>query len=784
VKLIIFISIFLPTIILGQLVTNTSMSPPALVQNVLLGSGVTISNVVYTGRPLAIGQFNANGTNLGIESGIVITTGTVVNNGAGPQGPNNQGDAGVDNGAGGSGILSGLIGGETTYNAATLEFDFKAVGDSVSFKYVFGSEEYLEFVNQGFNDVFGLFISGPGFTGNTNIARLPNNTVVSIDNVNNLVNSFYYNNNGDGTVAPFNSSTQYIQYDGFTAVLVAKAKVQCGQTYHLTIAIADVGDGRYDSGIFLEAQSLTSNAPYTSDYTLSKLHFSSPNEVAEGCTSVNVVVEREDTSLPISFPIVVQGTATEGVDFSDIPANIEFNAGQSQFSFNFDILADGLIEENETIELILMLVNECLQLEPDTIRLSIVNVNPINVSLPADSLNCGPGETIILQPIIQGGLEPYTYFWNTNETSPTISVSPPSTQSFSVTVTDACLFSTDTDLAEIFVANIPPISIVPIADITVNCAVTPVFVTAIASGGSGIYTYQWKNGNQVIGTTDTITLKPMTNSVFTVLVRDACGLEKTMDVNYFVSIPLLIPEISTPPAICPGDSILLIASASSGTGVYFYDWQHSTETTNSVYVIPDKTKSYTVFISDECQSYEIPISVIVRVFEPLANFSFSTSDLETGSAIQFMDNSNNAVTYFWDFGNGQTSTEKNPKIIFNEVGTYNVTLKIVDELGCSDTIIKPINIGHILYIPNTFTPDGNKFNNDFFIYSVNIEVLNFEIYNRWGELIFESLNPNRDGWDGSYKNNPCPDGTYTYRIRYITPSREEKNFRGHVNLLR
>lgn len=782
-KLLLFILSFIPFLFFGQLTTNTSMSPLALIQNVLLGKGVTISNVKYTGHPQAIGQFNASGTNLEITDGIVITTGTVLNNGNGPHGPNDKEGSGYDNGRGGSALLSGLVGGQT-YNAATLEFDFKAVGDEVSFRYVFGSEEYLEYVGTDFNDVFGLFISGPGISGNQNIARLPNNTVVSINNVNNTSNSAYYVYNGDGTNSPYNSSNQYIQYDGFTKALVARSAVQCGKTYHLTIAIADVGDPILDSGIFLEAQSLQSNAPYSSDFSISEVHFGADYVVAEGCTFADVVVTREDSSLPVSIPIVVQGSATEGVDYGDIPSSIVFNAGQSSFTFNFDIFNDGITEGTETIDIILMLVNECLEPDPDTIHLEIRNVDPIQVDLVEDSLLCGPGQTITLEPVITGGLAPYTFLWNTNETSPTINVAPSSTQNFSVTVTDACLNTTDSDVAQIFVANIPPIQIQAIADIVKQCPNTPEFLTANASGGSGGYTYQWKLGNQLLRNTDTITLSPLESTSYTLIARDMCGLETSIEVNFIVSIPLLIPSVNKPEPICPGDSVLLVASATLGLAPYTYFWDLLGETTNTVYVSPPASKNYRVYVSDACQSYSVPISTTVTVYEPLANFSYSSNNLNAGAAIQLMDNSVNAVSYSWDLGNGMTSTEKNPLTVYNEVGTYYVTLTIIDELGCTDSVTKAINIGYLLFIPNTFTPDGNKYNNEFFGYSINAEILNFEIYNRWGEIVYEVENTTRFRWDGNYKGSPCPDGTYTYRIRFVTPSREEKIILGHVNLLR
>ncbi len=98
----------------AQLNTSVSMSPLGLVQNVLLGPGVTVSNISFNGSPTAIGAFSATGTNLGINQGIVMTTGTVLNTGAGPQGPNNQAGAGMDNNMGGSALLTSLINGTQT----------------------------------------------------------------------------------------------------------------------------------------------------------------------------------------------------------------------------------------------------------------------------------------------------------------------------------------------------------------------------------------------------------------------------------------------------------------------------------------------------------------------------------------------------------------------------------------------------------------------------------------------------------------------------------------------
>ena len=158
---LLFLILFLPFLTFSQLATSVG-NPSSLVQNTLLGPGVTVTNISYSGSSQSIGSFTAGGTNLGIASGIVMTSGTVVGNASGPIGPNNSSNAGLDNGVGGYPPLSALVGGNSTYNAAILEFDFVPFSDTVRFKYVFGSEEYPEYVGTGLELKLDLMTSGKG----------------------------------------------------------------------------------------------------------------------------------------------------------------------------------------------------------------------------------------------------------------------------------------------------------------------------------------------------------------------------------------------------------------------------------------------------------------------------------------------------------------------------------------------------------------------------------------------------------------------------------------------
>ncbi len=788
-RLLLILLIALPLFSLGQLVTNNGQSPAALVQNVLLGSGVTVSNITYNGSPVAIGEFDGQNCNIGLDAGVLLTTGTVVNSGQsnGPHGPNNLENSGLDNGTGGYGLLNNIAG-IGTFNASILEFDFVPYSDSVRFNYVFASEEYREFVGSEFNDAFGFFISGPGIAGLQNIARVPGSSAeVAINNVNHLTNTAYYNDNGTGNSAPQNGSPFYVQYDGFTDVLTAESEVQCGQTYHLIIAIADAGDPFYDSGIFLEANSLTSNTPITMTHTLSAQVFQDPFTLAEGCVSATVTLDRgtNDLSVPQTVPINISGSATEGVDYTNIPNSVTFAAGQQTIQFSFDAFQDAIVEGQESIIITLPLIDPCGNPQPLELTLYINDVQPVDVEITGDEMDC-PGETVTLTANPSGGAPPYTYLWSTGETTQTIQVSPSATTTYSVTVTDDCLGDQATDDFEVVVPVLPPLVLNETPDITEICPYITATIEANPSGGSGNYTYAWSSpGNPNLGTTNSIDVTPSQTTTYTVVVTDNCGNQTTEDVVYTITSPPLTLTMSPTTEICPGDSIQISVTAQGGFGQYFYLWPHSGETTATVWVNPFETTTYEVIVSDECQTFTVEGNTTVEVVKPDADFTITSETVFNNLPIQFQNLSQDAVTYEWDFGDANTSTMVHPQNTYLDPGIYTVTLVAIDDKGCTDTIAKPIEIEEewYIYVPNTFTPDGNRFNNDFRASTVGIQTLSIYIYNRWGETVFTS-NELDFIWDGSYTEGIVQDGTYTYKIEFLTNSERRRTIVGHVNLIR
>ena len=224
-----------------------TVTPQQLAQ-MLAGTGITVTNVRFTGAKIAGGSFTGGlADGLGIDTGVILSSGDVAN----AVGPNNNPGISTSNDTPGDPNLDVIVGtGHATFDAAVLEFDFVPTEGTVSFRYVFGSDEYLEFVNQ-FNDVFAFYVDG------ANVALIPGtNTPVAINSVNLDSNPLYYVNNDfnpSGGASPFGS-----QFDGFTKVLTATVTVTPNVSHHIKLAIADTDDTLLDSAVFLEASSFTS----------------------------------------------------------------------------------------------------------------------------------------------------------------------------------------------------------------------------------------------------------------------------------------------------------------------------------------------------------------------------------------------------------------------------------------------------------------------------------------------------------------------------------------------
>ena len=246
----------------AQLFIDTTITAEQMVMDFFDNTCVTPSNISFQGGDLSITYFDASNTALGIPAGILISTGdnTIV-----PLSADEQSDGQI--GTGGDDDLSSLAGDFPSNDAAVLEFDIFVQEDGIlDFKYIFASEEYPEFVCSVFNDVFAFLIRADGEEEYHNIAMVPDSDLpVAINSVNpGVPGSSGQNENCLPPQGSLDFSTYYVDntgstdliYDGMTSVLPAEFEAIAGQSYHVKIAVADVSDSVFDSGVFIATESL------------------------------------------------------------------------------------------------------------------------------------------------------------------------------------------------------------------------------------------------------------------------------------------------------------------------------------------------------------------------------------------------------------------------------------------------------------------------------------------------------------------------------------------------
>jgi gliding motility-associated-like protein len=190
---------------------------------------------------------------------------------------------------------------------------------------------------------------------------------------------------------------------------------------------------------------------------------------------------------------------------------------------------------------------------------------------------------------------------------------------------------------------------------------------------------------------------------------------------------------------------------------------------------------------------------VVHVYpNATAYFTANPPIVNTGDPVYFYNLSNQANQFQWDFGDGQTSTQVSPVHVFQEIGSYDITLIANNEYNCPDTLTVEeavlVDAGGYIEFPNAFTPDPlggtngaydpNMLNNDvFFPVFAGVEEYQLQIYNRWGELLYESRDIHR-GWDGYYRGSLAQQGVYVWRAQVTFTDGKQVIRAGDLTLLR
>ncbi len=592
ITLVIFL-LLLRTNLSGQLQVTPASNAVQLAQK-LVGAGVTISNVSFTGDLRMTGFFNnIGGTNIGIDSGIILSSGRA---------KTRPPDIGVDGdgstaaqlitassmwGLPGDIDLATAIGLPVTslMDACVLEFDFVPLGDSINFNYVFCSEEYTPAYVCSFNDAFAFFITGPGILGLKNIALIPGTSIpVSIFNVNDVPGGGCPNNIRYYTDNRFNT---FFTHDGHTTILTALARVQPCQVYHIKLVISDVIDDQLDSGVFLQAGSLSSNAIGMTNQT--QTDSTGNSYLVEGCATGAFVVRRpRKDPTPLSVSLSYGGTAINGIDVQMLPAIVTIPANDSFVVVNVIPIIDGLPEGIEILK-IYALAGCALGLPSDSTSIQIRDYDILSLT-PDTAAICRNSS---IQLIASSGYS--IYQWNPDPTLNNTAIRNPIATPVNSNTTYTCTATEGTCQARdsVFI-KLKDVEF--ISKLDVNCSRASTGNIKVAGG--------WEWNQPVEFSIDGFVWQADSNfynlpvGVYTVRIRDAfCNDSTIVSINQ--AFPdLIINNIGINGVTCTGggaDGVLNV-TASGGSNPILYSVDGINFQASNLFTLP--AGNYTVSIKD------------------------------------------------------------------------------------------------------------------------------------------------------------------------------------------
>jgi gliding motility-associated-like protein len=736
-----FLFLFFTGKLNAQLTVNTSATASQLVQ-ALVGQGLTVSNINLNCPSGAYGSFtNGNTTNLGINSGILLTSGTA-----------NVGGSATNQASQCYGTTTNdpdLIALDSLANndVCILEFDIVPKCDSLQIRFVFGSEEYPVFVNS-INDLFGFFVSGPNPAGGNytglNIATLPvaGNPYVSINNVNNgnsntgpCTNCQFYIDNTAGTT---------IMYDGMTTVLTSSLWMVPCQTYHFKIAIADASDCILDSGVFIDYLQCSTAFNFTT---------SSTPDQCNSCSGTGTV--NMSGGIP---PYTYQWLPTGG------NAATATNLCAGTYSV--------LVQDQSSCG------------TPDTAIITITNQGSMTAQSTQNNATCNGNcnGSLVITPT--SGNAPFTYSWtpavSTNDTANGLCAG-----TYSVTITDVngCSSQFTYTITE-------PVALsLSLTGQDTICLGGSTTITANAAGGTGPYTVSWSN-SLPNGTSQTVS--PGANTTYTATATDANGC--TIQQSFSVTIaPAPVAAFVPGPGDCAPALVSFTNTSSSGTS---WQWDFGDGNTSNLQnpthmYLAGGTYAVTLIVSNGggCNdTLTIPAAVVVDP-QPTAGLgALSSTVSELDPEVTFSDLSNGGTNCVLYFGDGDSAVTCNFGSIIHTypmAGTYTAMYIVTNASGCADTAYLTVVVEQesTVYIPNAFTPNGNGNNDIFYAYGTNVHDFDMMVFDRWGNLIFESKDILK-GWDGTYQNHLCQEDVYVWRMTYTDSHGKRMKLIGSVSLIR
>lgn len=518
---------------------------------------------------------------------------------------------------------------------------------------------------------------------------------------------------------------------------------------------------------------------------------------AIGCTAFTNVnigdtpISLSTTYTQVSCPGGNDGTATVNINPVPVSATYDWIDAGGQTTQT----ATGLSAGTYTVEV--ETDNGCT----DQIQVTIDEIPGMQVNLVTSSdVTCNSGNDGIVEITVAQGTPPYSYSWTNSNSNTNIATDLPAGPN-TVTITDAngCVVTYD------FILSEPdPLQITSVSDNLIVCIGDSVEVSATGAGGSSAYNFSWTVNGSFVGTGESIYVTPnQVNSQVCVTLSELCGSPTTTEcfsIDHPDDIdPLIIP--STTGECVPVE--VVFTNVTNSAFVDYTVWHYGDGTVDTIPGLADGANTY-----ENVGLYDVSLEIVSQFgcsyfkdFNSLiSGFGYPTADFYANptpasvfepNVTVYSNSSHDVINYQW-FADGATPSYSNlqnvPLSYPNEVGEYPVTLIVTNGNGCTDTITKPVIIRNevLIFAPNTFTPDGDEFNERWRVYIQGVDIYDFrlELYNRWGEIIFESRDPEGE-WDGTYGGKLVQEGTYIWVIRASDAENDNKyEFKGHVTVIR
>ena len=528
----------------------------------------------------------------------------------------------------------------------------------------------------------------------------------------------------------------------------------------------------------------------TSAVNLSAGNYTATVTDANGCTITQLEAVAQPAPLSATLASTQNVSCYGGNNGS---AGINVSGGTSPYNYNwntspaqFTPTAISLIAGNYTVTV--TDANGCATVS----TVGITQPTPVTVLAFSDDTIC-PGQPAIVAAGGAGGTGPYTYAWNNNlGNNSTYTVYPTSLTTYIVHAVDAngCTSANASIAIDVFQFSPANLSMTGNANL---CAGTPTTIGASVNGNTGSLTWAWTNQTWTNG--GPFTVQPTTNTTYQVTVTNQCGVVVTNSVVVNVN-PL--PVISLQPQSATGcdKTQLTFTDNNPNNAGCTYAWNFGdnfTGTGNSIShdYLGNGTYTVSVVVTSPygCVNSGNTTANIIVYDSPSAGFTSSNREMsELEPTFEFANQcSGNTIGWNWDFGDNTTDNIPSPTHTYAAIGTYSVRLIATSNGGCSDTTTQDVIVDpeFTIYIPNAFTPNEDGKNEIFFAYGSEISDFHMMLFDRWGEMIFES-NDISTGWDGRARGGSeiSEQGVYVYKIEVKDFTGKLHHFTGDVTLLK